>query len=128
MATLYDNLLASLYAVDEGLDSEFIGALLAPIKVDRADWRHSAEYMVELPLAVIPALRIRRLRINLRTAKGQLTRFQRRFLRMAEAGRVNDLGGYDPSAPISSREAFHRVQGMREEIAEAEAALTKALA
>lgn len=121
--TLYQNLLRSVYALD-GIDGEFLGALAAPIVVDR----ERGSWDRPVTLAVIPSLRVRRLRINLSTAKGSLTRYQRRFLKLVEAGRVNDCGGWDAEAPYSSRGALGVVEGLREEVTEAATALAKILA
>jgi hypothetical protein len=120
-ANLNAALLRSVYCF-EGLNGAFLAALSTPLAhvVKVEDFRHSREgFPVEL--AVIPALRIRRLRINLRTAKGLVTKAQRRFARLIEAGKDDAEGSL-------SSEWAGSIGFLRADVAEAEAGLAEALA
>ena len=115
---LYQNLLASLYSVD-GLDAEFLGSLAAPIRIDRERGARSRP----VTLAVIPALRVRRLKGNVKAARRAIARHRRSFARAVESGRADSGGWLD-----STEEAFSHLAELQEELTGAETALARVLA
>ena len=118
--TLYGQLLRSVYAL-QGLDGQFLADLARPLP--RGDRENTREWQRHT-LAVVPALRLKRLKRNVSTTKGTITRLRRHFAKVVNEDRVDTDRWQDKD----TSEYYERLVNHREELESAQQALKEALA
>lgn len=95
---LYDVLYPSLVVAAhhaKGLNREFLEALMQPIRIDRADWRHRLN--VPITLVEFPVVQIARLRQNVVAARDRLARQMAAYNRSHDAGDLMALHAFRQS-------------------------------